>query len=175
MKVEVYSEADEVELLVNGKTVGKDAAGETHEFKAEFDTVYAPGELVAIAYTNGKETGRTSLLSAVGKVNLQVEIDRAQIVSDDHDLSFITISLVGDNGVLRPLADRKISVRVEGAGILQGLGSANPKSEEDFFETEHTTFDGRALAVIRPTTSGIINVTIEAAGCTAQTAKIEVL
>ncbi|MEK5163516.1 glycoside hydrolase family 2 TIM barrel-domain containing protein [Paenibacillus sp. FSL R5-0527] len=175
VKVEVYSEADEVELLVNGKTVGKDAAGETHEFKAEFDTVYAPGELVAIAYTNGKETGRTSLLSAVGKVNLQVEIDRAQIVSDDHDLSFITISLVGDNGVLRPLADRKISVRVEGAGILQGLGSANPKSEEDFFETEHTTFDGRALAVIRPTTSGIINVTIEAAGCTAQTAKIEVL
>lgn len=175
VKVEVYSEADEVELLINGKAVGKAAAGETHEFKAEFDTIYAPGELVAIAYTKGKETGRTSLLSAVGKVNLQIDIDRAQIVSDDHDLSFVAISLVGDNGVLRPLDDRKVSVHVEGAGILQGFGSANPKSEEDFFETEHTTFDGRALAVIRPTKSGIINVTIEAEGCTAQTVVIEVL
>src|SRR5690606_1783972 len=59
VKVEVYSGADEVELFVNGKSVGKAAAGEANGYKAEFETVYLPGEIVAVAYTNGKETGRT--------------------------------------------------------------------------------------------------------------------
>lgn len=174
IKVEVYSDADEVELLVNGKSVGKSAAGEANAFKAVFDTVYLPGEIVAVAYTDGKETGRTSLVSAGSEVNLQIEIDRTQIFANDSDLAFVAISLVDEKGILKPLADRKVTVKVDGSGELQGFGSANPKTEEDFFDAEHTTFDGRALAVIRPTAPGTIYVTVEAEGCVAQTVKIEV-
>ena len=175
VRIEVYSDAEEVELLVNGKAIAKAAAGEENQFRAEFNTVYSPGELVAVAYTNGLETGRTSLISAVGKANLLVEIDRLQITADDNDLSFVTISIVGENGVLKPLDNRKVTVKVEGAGILQGFGSRNPRSEEDYFDTEHTTFDGRALAVVRPTNTGTIRLIIEAEGCPVQTAEIEVV
>ncbi|MFB3160188.1 glycoside hydrolase family 2 TIM barrel-domain containing protein [Neobacillus sp. 179-J 1A1 HS] len=174
VKVEVYSEADEVELLVNGKSVGKAGTGEDNEFKAVFDTVYTQGEIVAVAYTNREETGRTSLISAGSALNLKVEADRTQIANNDNDLSFVTISLVDENGILKPLADRKVTVKVEGAGTLQGFGSGNPKTEENFFASEHTTFDGKALAVIRPTESGLITVTFEADGCTTQTVIIEV-
>ncbi|MEH7492604.1 glycoside hydrolase family 2 TIM barrel-domain containing protein [Neobacillus niacini] len=174
VKVEVYSAADEVELLVNGKVVGKVETGEKNEFKAEFETVYTPGEIVAVGYTNGQETGRTSLLSAGSTLNLMVEADRTQIANDDNDLSFVTISLVDENSILKPLADRTVSVKVEGAGTLQGFGSANPKTEENYFHTEHTTYDGKALVVVRPTESGTITVTVEAEGCMAQTVKIEV-
>jgi len=173
VKVEVYSGADEVELLVNGESVGKAGAGEANNFKAEFDIIYIPGEIVAVAYIDGRETGRTSLMSAGSALNLKVEVDRTQINEGDTDLAFVEISVVDEKGIVKPLADRKLTVKVEGTGVLQGLGSGRPKTEENYFDTVHTTFDGRALAVIRPTESGFINVTVEAEGCTAQTVKIE--
>lgn len=173
VKVEVYSEAEEVELIINGRAVGRAGTGEKNTFKAVFDTVFEPGEIAAVAYTDGKETGRTSLMSAGSGVNLKVEADRTQITADHKDLTYVTISIVDENGIVKPFSDRKVKVKVEGAGILQGLGSANPKSEESFTASEHSTFHGRALAVIRPTGSGSIRVTVEAEGCTAETVEIE--
>jgi beta-galactosidase len=64
-------------------------------------------------------------------------------------------------------------VTVDGPGVLQGLGSANPVTEESFTDSTCTTFDGRALAVIRPTGEGSITVTITADGCDTQHARIE--
>jgi beta-galactosidase len=171
--VEVYSDADEVELLLNGESVGKAQAGENNGYKAVFDTVYTPGELVAVAYTDGIESGRMTLRSADSGVNLKVEADRMKINADDQDLAFVSISIVDDQGILKPLADREVTVTVEGSGILQGLGSANPKSEEVYHDNVHTTFDGRALAVIRPTGAGVIRVVVEAEGCSPQKLEIE--
>lgn len=172
--VEVYSDADEVELLVNGIAIGRASTGESHSYKALFDTVYTPGEIVAIAYTDGIETGRTVLRSAGSEVNLRLEVDRESITANDNDLAFVSISLVDDQDIVKPLADRKATVKVEGAGILQGFGSANPKTEEDYYDNVHSTFDGKALAVIRPTRSGTIHVSVEAEGCSSQTLRIEV-
>lgn len=172
IKVEVYADAEEVELLINGNIVGKAAAGEENRFKAEFDTVYVPGEIVAIAYNKGKEIGRMKLHSATGAVHLKVEADRTKIVASDNDLSFVIITLVDEQGNLYNNADRKVALTVEGTGALQGFGTGNPKSEENFFDTERTTFDGRATAVIRPTRPGKINVTVSAADCTSKTVEI---
>ncbi|RRJ64602.1 glycoside hydrolase family 2 protein [Paenibacillus oralis] len=171
--VEVYSYADEVELLVNGITIGKASTGESNDYKAVFDTVYTPGEIVAVAYTDGIETGRTALKSAGSGLNLKVGVDRTFITADDNDLAFVSISLVDDQGILKPLSDREVTVKVEGAGILQGFGNANPMTEEDFFDNVHSTFDGKALAVIRPTGSGAIHVFVEAEGCPSQVLRIE--
>lgn len=175
IKVEVYADAEEVELQVNGVSVGKAAAGEQNRFKAEFETVYQPGEIVAVAYNGGQEIGRMKLHSATGDVTLKVEADRTDIAATDSDLSFVMISLVDEQGNLYNTADRKVSVKVEGAGVLQGFGSANPKSEETFYETEHTTFDGKALAVVRPTSTGLITVTVTAEDCAPKTAQINAI
>jgi len=174
VKVEVYADAEEVELLINGKSAGKAPAGEEHRYKAEFDTVYEPGEAVAIAYSQGREIGRTSLRSAAGPVRLHVEADRTKIEASDGDLSFLAISLVDGNGNLYNAANRKVKVEAEGAGIVQGFGSADPRAEENFFDAERTTFDGRALAVIRPTGAGSIRVTVSAEGCEPRFLEIEV-
>jgi beta-galactosidase len=66
IRVEVYSDADEVELILNGESAGRAPAGEEHRFRAEFDMTYRAGELLAIAYTNGREQGRHRLVSATG-------------------------------------------------------------------------------------------------------------
>ena len=70
------------------------------------------------------------------------------------DLAFVDLTLVDGEGALHGSADRQIHVEVDGPGVLQALGSANPASTEGFTGTSCTTFDGRALAVIRPTGAG---------------------
>lgn len=175
IRVEVYADADEVELLMNGKSAGKAAAGYDHRYKAEFDLVYEPGEIVAVAYTEGQATGRMTLQSATGDVQMRVEADRTEIAASDGDLSFVMISLVDEQGNLCNTADRKVSVQLKGSGVLQGFGSADPKSSENFFDTERTTFDGKALAVVRPKDAGIITVTVTADGCDPKIVQINAI
>jgi len=171
--IEVYADADEVELLLNGRSLGKAPAGRAHRYRAEFEVAYEPGELVAVARRDGDEIGRTSLVSANGPVELAVDVDRAEIIANPSDLAYVAITLVDDAGALCNTLDREVTVTVDGPGGLQGLGSANPVTEERFTESTCTTFDGRALAVIRPTGVGTITVTVAADGCESQAAAIE--
>lgn len=173
--VEVYSDAGEVELLLNGKSAGKAAVGEENGFKAIFDIVYASGELKAVAYTNGKETGSMVLETAGKALELKMDVDRGVLQATGEDLAYIMISLTDEAGILQTLADRKVSVTVEGAGVLQGFGSADPKSTENFFDTERTTFDGKVLAVVRSKAeAGTITVTAAAEGCRSNTIMLQV-
>jgi beta-galactosidase len=160
--VEVYADAGEIELTLNGESLGKAAP---YRFRAEFETIYQPGELTAIAYTDGREQGRTSLVSASGPPRLSVRADRPQVRADDTDLAYVAIALADDRGNLCNQCDRPVTIEVTGPGALQGLGSARPVTEEVFTGSTHTTYDGRALAVIRPTGPGEITVTVSAPGC----------
>lgn len=175
VKVEIYSDAGEVELFLNGQSVGKAAVGEENGFKAIFDIVYAPGELKAIACTNDKETGSMVLATAGKGLELELGVDRGVLQATGEDLAYVMISLTDEAGILQTSADRKVSVTVEGAGALQGFGSADPKSTENFFDTERTTFDGKLLAVIRSKAeAGTITVTASAEGCSSKTITIQV-
>ena len=171
--VEVYSASDEVELLVNGGSLGRAGAGREHRYKAEFETVYEPGEVVAVAYTDGNETDRTVLRSATGPVVLTATADRSQIRADHTDLAFVEIALVDAEGNLHHTADRPVTVTIDGPAVLQGFGTALPAPTEAFTDATRTTCDGRALAVIRPTGPGAITVTVEAEGCDSVTVPVE--
>jgi hypothetical protein len=107
---------------------------------------------------------RTVLRSATKPVRISASVDREVLRADDTDLAFVTIELVDSDGTLATSHDRVIRVDVSGAGVLQGLGSARPITEERFDATRYTTFDGRALAVIRPVAVGQIIVTVDGEG-----------
>jgi hypothetical protein len=173
VRVDVYSDADEVELLLDGASLGRAPAGREHRYTAEFDIVYRPGELVAVAYTGGAETGRTRLVSAQGPVLLTVEADRPEIRADHTDLAYVSITLADSDGNLYHGRDRPVTVEVTGPGVLQGLGSARPDTEESFTGGTHTTYDGRALAVVRPIGPGDITVTVSAPECTTATVTVQ--
>jgi beta-galactosidase len=163
--VEVYSDGDEVELLVNGRSLGRQPAGDNHRFRAEFETVYQPGELLAVAYAGGAETGRHVLRSADGPVLLHAEADRRVITTDGGDLVYVSLTLTDQAGTCCAHADRPVAVEVSGPGALIGFGSAVPSTEERFDAAERRTYDGRALAVLRPTGSGKIRLTATAPEC----------
>ena len=171
--VEVYADADEVELFVNGRSAGRQPTGAGHRYRAAFETTYEPGLLEAVVWRDGIERGRTAVNSAKEEVVLDARLDRPVIAADPRDLAFVTLSLVDGDGTLHVLRDRRIDVQVEGPGVLQALGSANPATEEGFAGPTCTTFDGRALAIVRPIGEGRITVRATADGCEPQRVEID--
>jgi beta-galactosidase len=164
VRVDVYSDSDEVELQRDGVTIATAPVGSEKAFVARFETEYRPGELVAIARRGGVETGRHTLATAVGDATLAVSAERTSIAADPDDLAFVEIALTDAAGTTLVDADRVVSVSVEGPAVLAGIGTGRARTEESFGATQVTTYDGRALAVVRPTGAGEITVTVQADG-----------
>lgn len=173
--VNVFSASDEVELFVNGVSLGKKAAGEENKFTASFETVYTPGNIMVVGYTGGKEDGRIQLQTAGENVCLSAKADRSIIKADGVDLSYILISVCDKDGNVNTAVEKKVTVLVEGSGKLQGLGSANPSTEECFVDVSCNTYDGYALAAVRAGKEpGTIKVTVSAEGCDEQIVTVQV-
>lgn len=164
IEVEVYADADEVALLLAGVEVSRATVGETRPMMAVLETTYRAGELTAVAYRDGEEAGRISIATASTPARLTATVDRSELRDDDADLAFVAIELRDDNGVLVTTGDRAVTVEVEGAGVLAGMCSANPKTTERFDADTWQTFDGRALAVVRPSGAGEVSVTVSGDG-----------
>lgn len=174
--VDVYADADEVELFLNGRTLGRKPIGVAEEHIATYEVAYEPGELKARSFIAGEVTGEYLLKTAEQKVRLFVDVDRRTINSDGEDLSFISVKLVDDSGVWNMFEQRKVTIEVTGDGTLQGVGSANPQSLESYDDYSANTYDGAMMAVVRAgRTSGSITVNISTEGCESQTVEILVV
>ncbi|MGI6315421.1 MAG: glycoside hydrolase family 2 protein [Christensenellales bacterium] len=171
--VEVFSDAPEVELLLNGESLGRKAAGEENRFKAVFETEYRPGKLEAAAYyPDGRKTSHC-LVTAGKTAGIAVRADRTAIGRDE--LSYLTFTTVDEKGTVNTCDRRRISVSVTGEGVLQGYGSADYKSKENFFDRERTPFYGRVVAAVRAGgVPGTIRVTAEAEGLDPVSVEIRV-
>ncbi len=167
-EVEIFSDADSVELLLNGRNCGKK---KLKECKTMFKLKYAPGTLTAVAYdAAGKETGRSELSSAKCPYTLAIRPEKS--VVKPGEIVFVPVNIEGANGIVEANADREISVTVEG-GELLAFGSANPCTTEEYHVGRFTSYYGRALAVVRAGESGQLTVTVSAqGGSAAATVKI---
>jgi beta-galactosidase len=158
--IEVYSDDDEVELFINGRSLGKRRAGRASRFVSRFRAPYEPGEITAVGYTAGVETGRSSLRTAREDVGLRLQIDHPDLPIDESDLLFVDITVGDSDGIVEMLDDDDVTIEVTGGGTLAGFGSAAPTTVRSFTDPVQTTYYGRALAVVRPKpTGGPISVT----------------
>lgn len=164
VNVEIYSDAEEVVLLLNGEEIERSRVGEQRPMIASVETVYRPGRLEAIALRDGAEVGRTALNTTRGEPILSAVADRLQLAADDDALAYISVELRDQYGTLVTADDRSVTVQVEGNAVLAGMCSANPRTAERFDNDTWTTFDGRALAVVRPTEAGPAVVTVSSPG-----------
>ncbi|HCE17102.1 MAG TPA: beta-galactosidase [Anaerolinea thermolimosa] len=149
--VYVYSVDDEVELLVNGVSVGRKPAGAASENKVAFEVTYQPGVLEVIGYRHGQEAGRTSLKTTGDPFALRATPDRAALRAEYGDLAYVTVEIVDREGAVVRYADTLVSLEVEGAGELIAVGSANPVSEEPYVGNQRKAYQGRLMVVVRTT------------------------
>lgn len=162
--IEVYAPGDEVELILNGASLGRRAAGPAAGFRTLFETVYEPGTLEAVAYENGAELSRYSLSTArEGTAALHVDIEPGEGLPD-RKLIYADISVQDGSGTVLPVC-AGLTAAATGDGELAALGSGDPKPLTGYVDGVSALFYGRALAVIRTAKDhGRVILTVTAEG-----------
>ncbi len=156
VKVDVYTDADEVAFTLNGKGFGR---ARVNENTATMDIPYEKGVLKAEAFKDGKFIG-CDVLETVGDakaVKLSPESDTLR--ADNRDLCFIDISVIDENGCLVPHAECELTAECVG-GELLCIFSGNPANEDDYTSDKCHAFGGRALAVIRASVPGEVTLKV---------------
>ncbi len=173
----VYSSGDEVELFLNGKSLGKKKKGlYEYRFKWE-DVVYTPGELKAVAYKDGKYWAAESVKTTGEPALLHLSIDKDKIKATDNELAFITISIRDKAGNIVPDANHKIKCKLEGEGEIVATDNGDPTSLVSFSETEREAFNGLMLVIVKAYkgAKGKLRLTVESENLESASVDIRLL
>ena len=182
--VMVYTNGDEAELFLNGRSLGRHRKGGTCPLTNAYysavskyrliwtDVAYEPGELKAVAWKGGVRIGEETVRTAGAVAALRATVEPR--LSDEADeLRWVGVEAVDAKGVPHPFAKNRVSFRLEGPGVILGVGNGDPTGMKPFTETEsHDLFFGKAMAVIRRTGPGRLALTVSAEGLRADTVEI---
>ena len=151
LDVDVYSSCAEVELFLNGKSLGRKDTNRSNQFTATWSVPYRPGTLKAVGYGKTPRTAaaHAELRTAAEPARLKLTADRPRVRADGQDLSYVTVEVVDARGVRHPRAENLVRFNVEGPGTLVGVGNANPVSTESYQQPQRKTWQGRALVVVK--------------------------
>nr|WP_300825345.1 glycoside hydrolase family 2 TIM barrel-domain containing protein [uncultured Schaedlerella sp.] len=168
--IQVYAGGDTAELFQNGKSLGKQACGKDTAFETQFHTVYEPGELVAVAYENGKEIGRAALRTAGKPAALELSAETYGT------LAFINVDVVDEQGLLTADASTPLHIEIEGPAHLLGFGGLRARHRGGYENPDTTAGEGHALAVLRLDSSAedYKRITVKISGEGLTEGKIEI-
>ena len=168
--VQVYTDAPEAELFVNGRSQGvrrKDKTSRLDRYRLRWnDVVYEPGEVKVVARypdgTTGKATVRTA--GTPSHIAIAAEEDYAVPTDLTPALKFFEVSIVDKDGNLCPDAAIPLAFEVLGAAKFKGACNGDATSLEVFTEPKMTTFHGKLVVVVESTSPGAATLTVKGGG-----------
>jgi beta-galactosidase/beta-glucuronidase len=149
VKVTVFSNCQEVELISNNKSFGTKQMEDFAENKLNWEIPFEPGELHAIARNNDKEVASFKLRTAGEPTQLLLKSDKRQIKVNNRDVAHIDLLIADEKGIPVYSANNNITCKVSGPIRLLGLEDANPTNIEDYNDSQQNAFKGRLLAYIQ--------------------------
>lgn len=173
--VEVYTDAAEAELSLNGRSLGRKKVGEEgRRCYVRWEVTYEPGELSVCVYgRKGYQEGKATLETA-GQPNLCITNDRVHLRAGSEDLCYLDIELRDEDGILYTDSERSARIEIQGPATIAGSGSADPCTEESYIVPEHRFYEGRMQAVIRAGQErGNILVTVTSEGMEPETVELK--
>lgn len=177
--VHVFSAADEAELFLNGRSLGRQKRKEfTYRFRWD-NVTYEAGELRVETYKGGQEWANATVRTPGAAAGLQLSVykNRTSITADGTDLAFITAAVVDDKGEFVATATDNIVFSVEGPSEVVSTDNGDPTDYVAFPSKERKAFAGLALAIVRAkagAATGDITVRAEAKGLKAGEIRISV-
>jgi beta-galactosidase len=156
----VHSNLDEVELLLNGKSVGRQKVPRLGH--VDWKVRYEPGTITTHGWKDGKLALTEERTTTGPAVALKLAADRTEIDADGEDVSVLTVSAVDSQGRAVPTADVLVDFKVTGEGALIGVGNGDPNCQESDKEPRRSLFSGLAQAIVQATkTAGTIEIVAE--------------
>jgi beta-galactosidase len=173
--VHVFTSGDEAELFLNGKSLGKKKKGE-YEYRLRWDEIrYDPGELKVVAYKNGEVWAEETVKTTGEAAQLKATADREIISADGKDLSFVTLEICDNEGLMVPRSNNLVEFSIEGPGEIVATDNGDPMNLVAFPSLSRNAFNGMALAIVRskPGEKGAILLKAKSAGLKDAGIKIE--
>lgn len=146
--VEVYCNAAEVELILNGKSLGKKPTRKDGG-ALNWKVPYQPGTLEAVATNDGKIVARDTLRTAGEPKSIRLAADKTTLGTSFDEVAHVVVEIVDENGTVVPTAQHNLSFQIGGPGALVALDSGSVVSTEPFQASTRKAFQGRALAIVR--------------------------
>ncbi|HEY6473493.1 MAG TPA: glycoside hydrolase family 2 TIM barrel-domain containing protein, partial [Acidimicrobiales bacterium] len=140
--VRAHANAEEVELLLNGQSLGRQKVAPFSEVK--WKVKYAPGALAARAFRGGAVVAETRVETTGDPAAVRLTPDRAQLRADGEDVAAVTVAVVDAEGRVVPTAHVPVTFTLGGPGRIIGVGNGDPASHEP------DVFVGSQTARVRP-------------------------
>lgn len=172
-----YTNCDEAELFVNGKSMGKRVKGEDFtelevdflryepktfksKYRLSWNVPYQKGNIKVVGYKDGEATVEKQINTAGKPYKVNLSVDRKTISADGTDLAYVTVRIEDKDGNLCPMADNLVNFDITGAGELIAVDNGNAATTESFQASYRKAFSGMCLAIIKASeTPGEIKLT----------------
>ncbi|MCX6309253.1 MAG: DUF4982 domain-containing protein [Bacteroidia bacterium] len=151
----VYTNGDEAELFLNGKSLGKKTRGlEPDKMHCEWLVPWTPGTIEAVAFSNGKEIARTNFTTASVPSKLKVETDNKQLKADNKDMAIVAVSQTDDKDIFYPYGENRTHYYLEGPAVICSLENGSPVDTDSHWGvTSRRLFFGLTRAFVEATAS----------------------
>lgn len=180
LKLYTYTNADEVELLVNGKSMGRKRNNRSDSKQRNRimweDVPYAPGRIEAVAYKDGNSKPvATHKLETSGKaVKLRTTSDNPDWKGDGTDLQHIRIEALDSKGRRDVTARQLLTFNIDGPAEIVGVVNGDNSSNELYTGNTRSLYNGLATVILRSKPeSGSVTLTVSAPGFKKQTVNLK--
>jgi beta-galactosidase len=163
-KVEVYSNCEQVELFLNGKSLGKQSRP-TDDSPRTWTVPFVPGTLKAIGTNSGRVAASYELRTAGKPAKILLAADRNLLNAVWDDVVYVTATVVDENGVLVPKAGDLITFKTTDPGVVAAVESGDNNSHEPFQASQRHAYQGRCFAILKANRApGKIKIEASASG-----------
>ena len=149
----IYSNARDVELFLNGKSIGSHVMEleTSQDMRAHFKVPFEPGVLRVVGhFADGSECSEV-LHTPTDPAAVVMTSDKETLLADGRDIAFVEISTVDVNGIPVGNARNRIRVEVSGAGRLVGLDNGDSTDYDSYKGDNRRLFSGKLLAMVEST------------------------
>ncbi len=172
LPVVAYSNCEEVELFVNGESLGRESMASKMDLN--WLVPYQPGTLKVVGYNGGQPVAAKQFATAGPAAAVRLSADRKTIDADGRDVVHVTAEIVDAAGNMVPHADDRVRFDVTGPGTIIGVDSGDPCDHDSTKADNRKAFFGLALAIVQSTgVAGSISVAANADGLQGEEAAID--
>jgi beta-galactosidase len=172
-KVDVYSNAEEVELFLNGESLGKQARPKDDGAR-HWDVTFAPGSIRAVARNGGREVAVDEMKTAAAPARLQLATSRKALGTGFDDAAIVSVQVTDANGVPQPNSAAPITFKVTGPGAIAGVDNGSLANHDPYKAARCQAWQGSCTAIVQANAaSGPITIQASAPGLADATLVIE--
>lgn len=169
-----YNNADEVELFLNGESLGRKAKKDD-EFHVVWRVPFSKGVLKAISYKDGQQVLSKEIRTAGEPASIRLTADRTSLAANGKDLSFVTAEVLDANGIPVPIADNLIDFTLVGNGTIVGTDNGDATDSHSLKKPQRKLFSGKAIAVVQSQKKrGRVVLTAQSSGLKSASIEVDI-